>query len=297
MGADLRRRLSRLERLADADVILVGWVTGAYAGLDPDRVAAHEVRQCAERVRRSSALLVITGRGGTAAFADSALRALRSVYTKVEVLVLEEVSSAGTLLALGADRCLLGPLGALGAYDAGPSMPGPSRFSPREFDDVPAMGNIDLSMDPGFPARLAHHKHEGRVARNLAERWLGTERRALFSSLSVHELGDSLALDLRELSGFGFEALPEAWRASVAEIAQWCRDTLRAELADQELRYTASGIGEEVEFEAAAELTVACVASSRFYSAFVVDSGRPHPDTGIFLGTWLNELAGNRKFD
>lgn len=291
MAVDLKRSLLRLERLADADVVLCAWVSGAYAGIDPDRVAAREVQRCAEVGRRSTVVVLIAGRGGTAAFADSTLRALRAVYERVIGLVLSDVAAAGTLIALGADRCMLSPLGALGAYDTGPMMPGPSRLSPREFDDVPAMGNIDLSMDVGFQARLAHQKHEGRVARNLAERWLGTERRALFSSLSVHELGDSLALDLRELEAFGFEAVPETWRAVTSEVEAWCRDELRAEAPDLELRYSASGIGEEVEFEAAIELAVACVASPRFFSVFLVDSGRPHPDTGIYLGSWSNELA------
>lgn len=288
---ELQSLLGRLEKTAGLDVVVCGWSGGINAGMDPDRRAATEVQRCVELPRRDGVILLVAGRGGTASFADAAMRALRTAYDRIEVVVLSDVSAAGTLLALGAHRCYFAPNGALGAYDAGPQMPGPSRLTPREFDDVPAMMGIDLGGNPGFQARLAHMKHEARVARNLAERWLGDARRSMFSTLSVHELGDSLALDHLELDDPSFAPLPEAWRRDVEEIQNMLEARLHADGKEEAPRYTASGIGEEVEFEPAEDIVVGLIASGSFESRFVVDSGRPHPETGVYVGIWINGLA------
>ena len=275
--------LSRLERETGGDVISVFWQNVPPHAFDPGRLAARALKRCAVATKRKERVtLALAGRGGLAEFADHGMRALRAVYERVDVVVCGDVTAAGTLLALAADQTALSPLGSIGAYDAGPIGAGPNVLSPKVFDDVPAMGGIDLASEPGLQGRLAYHRHEARVARNLAERLLTGDRRDLFSRLSFHELGDGTALDLRELSGFEFHRVSARWD----ELHHKAEKTFGLPVEESTQRYSVTGLGDEVEFEPAEDVTVAIFESPRFSTTFVVDTGRPHPDTGNYLGDW-----------
>ncbi|MEZ4461995.1 MAG: hypothetical protein R3E66_20210 [bacterium] len=279
----MRKLLSRLERETQGDVILAFWQNVPPHAFDPARSAARALKRCAVASKRNDTVTVaLAGRGGLAEFADHGLRALRSVYQRVDVVVCGDVTAAGTLFAIAADSTAISPLGSIGAYDAGPIGAGPNALSPRVFDDVPAMGGIDLASEPGLQGRLAYHRHEARVARNFAERHLVGERRDLFSRLSFHELGDGTALDLRELSEFSFHPASARWD----ELYHQAEDAFGLPVEGAKQRYSVTGLGDEVEFEPAEDVTVAIFESPRFSTAFVVDSGRPHPDTGNYLGDW-----------
>lgn len=283
MDAKLVKSLKRLEADIGSDVLLLHWLHRPPYAFDPDREAARALHRCASHSKHADSVVVmISGRGGLAAFADSGLRALRAVYDRVHVVVVSDVSGAATLLALGADSCSLMRLGALGAYDTGPIGAGPQRLSPRVFDDVPAMGGVDMSLEVGLQGRLAYHKYESRMARNLADRLLKDRHRDLLSRLSAHELGDCTALGVADLEADGFVLEANSLWDSIAPIA-----VSQFEIPDGLGQpFTASGIGDEVEFAPAADVTVAGIQSIRFETRFVVDTGRPHPDSGNFDGAW-----------
>ncbi len=287
MEKSRQRALTRLEKALGTDVIAVAWAVAETHGLDPNRATARVAQRCATAPRRKPAVtLFVSGQGGCASFADYTIRALRSLYERVDVIVASDVAGAGTLLALGADTCFIAGAGALGAYDSGPRLPGPARLTPREFNDVPAMGGVDLESEPGLQGRLAFHRHESRIARNLAERWLGEDRRSLFVSLSAHDLGDSTAIGPEELDDSRIVRASDEV-ADAATKAQEIYDfLLRIDGDDTLVQYTADGLGDEVEFEAAMDIPVACVESVRFSSVFLVDSGRPHPETRLYVGRW-----------
>ncbi len=287
MEKSRQRALTRLEKALGTDVVAVAWAVAATHGLDPNRASGRVAQRCAIESRRKPHVTVfVSGQGGCASFADYTLRALRAEYTRVDVIIASDVAGAGTLLALGADTCVVAGAGALGAYDSGPRLPGPARLTPREFNDVPAMGGVDLQTEPGLQGRLAFHRHECRMARNLAERWLGDDRRSLFVSLSAHDLGDSSAMAPEELDDDRIVRATDEVNEAACKAQEIYDFLLRVDGDDTLVRYTSDGLGDEVEFEAAMDIPVACVESIRFSSVHLVDSGRPHPETRLYVGRW-----------
>ena len=227
-------------------------------------------------------LFVVT-RGGHAHFADQVIRTIRATNTKVEVLVPTFCNGVATLLAMYASGVALHPHGGIGAYDCGPMVADAARLDHDLMDYVPALGGVHYQQsDPYLPARLASGVRERKLARELALRICPDDE--VIGGLSHATLGTSTGLGAAELAAMGVDA------EIVDEAVLW---RLFCELEDVlELRaapppaYTESDLADEVEFEPAVQRTSAIIESSGSTLSFTIDTGRPAPDTGEFVGQW-----------
>lgn len=226
--------------------------------VDPDEAAARVLidhLETLEFLTRPVALVVI-GRGGALGFSDLVYRATRraEVHTVVPYLVTGRVG----LAALSGQSVALGRYGAVGAYDA----PGAHRSL-----------EVDEPSSRGFATRLLGGSAEvGRLSR--------------------HRLGEGQGLLADELAELGSRARPldgpddeAAWELFASyEEALGLRDAPTR-------RYRESDVGDEVEWEFATGVPGAFVETREASTTFLLDTGRPDPDTGRLTGSWRGEEA------
>ena len=276
--------IEAVEKLRDSRVVVISssWRSDMRHDLDGDGARAFiEVFETLDRPDNLS-LFVVT-RGGHAQFADQVIRTIRATNTKVEVIVPTFCNGVATLLALYASGIALHPHGGLGAYDSGPLAADVARLDHDLWDYVPALGGVHYqAIDPHLPARLAAGVRERKLSRELALR-LCPDPEAI-AGLSREALGTTTALGAADLGAIGVDA------DIVDDPAVW---TLYRELEDVlELRaapppaYTESDLADEVEFEPAIQRTSAVIEASGLSLSFSIDTGRPDPDTGEFIGQW-----------
>lgn len=276
----LNRLIKKLERGVDADVIVVAASWRDDIATDLDARAARFAAELVDDVKHR-ALLVYMARGGDTAFADHLSRSLAARDISYDLAVPTLVNAAGTLLALRAERILLHPHGGIGAYDAGPLRVRDAMLSARTFDDVPALGGIQYAHDTSLPLRLAGGMRERRLSRAFAQRFAGG--RAV-DRLTQLELGDEVGFGAEELAAAGFEA--QTWDHAPLWALFGELERQLGVLSVPKPAYTEADLADEVEFEPAVGLTGALVASRARIARYVLDTGSPHPDTGVFAGAW-----------
>lgn len=107
----LTLHLDQIERELDADVVAI--VSPILPGLEQELRRAVDMRQC----RRSSSAVILDTPGGVVEVVERMVDALRSRYDEVIAIVPDRAMSAGTILALSADRILMDHLSCLGPID------------------------------------------------------------------------------------------------------------------------------------------------------------------------------------
>ncbi len=281
----LETQIEALEKALDADVIVIGnsWSSGRAYDLDWEagRVFVEGVSLRAAKSRPRAAI-VLACTGGHPSFAQTAVRAIRAHYATFDVVVPYMTNGAGALIALAADNILLHPYAGVGALDVGPINPQVPEMDSTVYEDVPALGGLG-EVGPELVATLAAERHWKRMARNLARR-LTTNT---IDALLLDELGEELHLGSAELAEHGFSAaLCNA--DSVEAVWSLYRDLeeVLGLLTEPPPRYSESDLANEVEFEPAFGLVGGLFASTAHRSEYIMDTGRPHPDTNVFAGEW-----------
>ena len=103
--------LGQIEKKLDADVVAI--VSPILPGLEQRLRSAMDMR----RRRRSSLAVILDTPGGVVEVVERMVTALRSLYDEVIVIVPDRAMSAGTILALSADRIMMDHLSCLGPID------------------------------------------------------------------------------------------------------------------------------------------------------------------------------------
>ena len=107
----LTRHLGEIEKRLDADVVAI--ISPILPGLEQD------LRQLMDMLRgkKDSVAVILDTPGGIVEVVERMVTALRSVYDGVTVIVPDRAMSAGTILALSADRIMMDHLSCLGPID------------------------------------------------------------------------------------------------------------------------------------------------------------------------------------
>lgn len=292
--------LTTLEETFGRPVVLVASNWRDERAVDLDDVAARAFWDVVASTRAEDADadgkdgelgLVLLGRGGTAGFVDGALRAIRGFDLDLEVYLVREVNAAYTLLALAADRIVAHPHGALGAYDAGTCAASVGRL---DLETVEAFGghSVELNVEPEEVPRLAEAAHERKMAGLQLERIVqesdGKHGARLKRGLGRERLGRELALRADELATMGLEARRSDAREGEALWALFRAVEQRFELRGAApARFDQSGPGEEVQFEPAKAVPSAIIQTAERAFVYEMDTGKPHPDTNVYEGTWV----------
>ncbi len=277
----MRAEIRALEARRKSRVIVVAasWREGVTHDLDLDGARAFlDVFDSLDTPDLVS--LVIVARGGTPGFADQVIRTVGASGVRLEVVVPTYCNGVATLLGLYASTVVLYRHGGLGAYDSGPLSAENVRLDHDLVEYVPALGGLDVST--AAATMLATGNRQRMLARELARRVCKSDE--AFEALSQYGLGKSLGLGTAQLSSVGVDAVlddsPEIWDLfGAVERELSLRDRPSP-------RYTESDLGDEVEFEPASGMTTALIESASAGFRFVVDTGRPDPDTGTFRGAW-----------
>lgn len=238
----------RLEEALGVPVFVCAASWRPDIAVDLDEAAARVLVDHLEEQAAEEVALVLIGRGGAIGFADLVARVTKRYRAHAVVPYL--ATGAVSLAAISCATLRIGKYGALGAVD------------------VPT---FDRRSD-----NLAVHLHAGR-------RLLGEST----AELSFQRLGASTGLDSSELSELGLDARPLESRADEAAWAlfQAYEQALGLREAPGH-RYQESDVGDEVEWEFATGIPGAFVESAAKSTAFLLDTGKPDPDTGRFDGAW-----------
>ncbi|MEM1349557.1 MAG: hypothetical protein AAGI01_13425 [Myxococcota bacterium] len=285
---DVERARAALQSQLERPVVVVaaGWRAEAAVNLDGDAA------RCLTDVLRAAAdnpVLALLGEGGRVAFADHARRMLRAAG--VTALLLERARGVFALTALACAHRWFARGAGLGAPDAGPLG---RQAGPVDLDVHEALGAL------GLHAKDAE-EHKRHVA--LGHAWVeraqcrqvlraiaasqGWDVDRLLRGAGASGLGRALALDHAELTELG--ATSSALDAEHEEAAWALYEALENTLglrAKPAPRYTESVLGDEVEFEMASEQIGAVMSCDGCAFVFEQDTGRPHPDTNVFMGDW-----------
>ena len=292
------KALARLEREFDSALFLVAssWSADRAHDMTADagRVFLEAARRRQSRGKKfDRATVFVMGRGGHPAFAESVARALRAEYGDYDVIVPTMVNGAFSLIISGAEKIWLHPYAGVGAIDVGPVTQQGHEMDAIVYDDVPAMGGLGAADVEKLAGRLARERHWRRMSRNLAGR-IGRDAVDVSLALAVEDLGQELSLEAKDLCTFGFTA--ETLSGAAAKLVWSLYESLEMELGVRRKpspRYTETDIAGEVEFEAAVGLEAACIETTRDCFSYVLDSGRPDPDTGVYHGEWdLDAISG-----
>lgn len=301
MESPYAEEIARLEKVLGRTVFVVG--NSVERSFEPDHEAVRVFAELAHQrselgQKHSKAAVLVVGEGGLPCFAEGVARSLLAFWKGFDVIVATRTRGTASLLAIKAERVLLHPLGGIGACDAGPILPGNARIQPQLWDDIPAMGGVDISHEYGLPGRLSWHRHQCRMGRMLAERWGNqlSERtgkdltKGILNGLSQYELGTSLSLGVEELKGLGLDAalLTPSAQTLVWQLFRQFEGELEL-LRTPAPRYSASDLGDEVEFEPAMQWVAGAIESTIARANYEVDSGSPHPESGVLKGEWFFE--------
>jgi hypothetical protein len=250
--------------------------------------------------------LFLVGRGGYPAFADGVWRALTGRGLEVTAIVPHRVDGALSLLALSSQHRLMHPYGALGAYDRRPL----GRLEAKLDADVvrglaglaeggmaegglAGAGVAKLGLDDVTSlSQIAGERRYAQLSRHLMKRMLGGTESGLGArverDLCADLLGADLALSANELDKLGLVTAVAEGRSS--ELVWQLYRAYERELEVLEVampRFTQSQVADEVEFAPATGLTGAVIEGVHDQLIFELDTGSPHPDTGMLKGEWL----------
>lgn len=278
--------------------VVAGWEGNSVVNLDQEAARAFLAVLDAEleaRDRRPKKVgLFVVGRGGFAAFADGVWRALDGHKLDLHALVPYQCDGVFSLLGLAAERCVMHPYGALGAYDRRPLGRVVERINAELIDEVDV---APTDLDDGsssLVAEIAAERRERRLCRRLMERLVGGADSKLASRvaarMSAEVLGSSLALSYAELERLGLSC--ERAKGKVADVMWSLYRAYETELGVLEPtipRFVESDVADEVEFNPAAGLSGAFIEGSARQMRFELDTGSPDPDTNMLTGEWLWE--------
>ncbi len=107
----LTRHLGEIEGKLNADVVAI--ISPILPGLEQQLRYAMDMLRC----KKSSVAVVLDTPGGVVEVVERMVTALRSLYGEVMVIVPDRAMSAGTILALSADRIMMDYLSCLGPID------------------------------------------------------------------------------------------------------------------------------------------------------------------------------------
>ena len=107
----LTQHLDEIERSLDADVVAI--ISPIVPGLEQGLRYAVDMLDC----KKSSVAVILDTPGGVVEVVERMVTTLRSVYSEVVVIVPDRAMSAGTILALSADRIMMDHLSCLGPID------------------------------------------------------------------------------------------------------------------------------------------------------------------------------------
>ena len=265
-----------IEDLTEHDVLVLGshWNKVERAH-DLDARAARVAIDALDRLARDDSkrdhlLIYCVGRGGHPVFAQTVSRAAGAHWSTFRVYLPYFCSGFATQLALEADALSLHAYGALGAVDDG---------------NVSVLEARDEGSDFG-PLEGPATDEWRRLSRRVAERSIVRNEHAFSVDAFCHaSIGREVGYSSRDLKAHGFDVET----LDCADAAWTLFNQLEDELGlMQQLapRYSASDIGDEVEFEMATGLTAGVIETRLDAYRYVMDTGRPHPDTGVYDGDW-----------
>ena len=107
----LTRHLDEIGGKLDADVVAI--ISPILPGLEQQLRHAMDMLRC----KKSSVAVILDTPGGVVEVVERMVTALRSLYGGVTVIVPDRAMSAGTILALSADRIMMDHLSCLGPID------------------------------------------------------------------------------------------------------------------------------------------------------------------------------------
>lgn len=301
-AADNPPRSQQLAELSDALgmpvlAVVSGWHGNALANLGEEGgrafidVLADELD--AQDAAADTIGLFLVGRGGFPVFAEAVWRALTARGIDFTAIIPYRIDGVHSLLALSANKRLMHPYGALGAYDRPPL----GRFNVRL--DAELLGGLEglaeLGVaDPELAAELAFERRQARLAHGLMGRMLGGTESGLGArverSLGVETLGSELALGPDELDGLGLNT--EVADAEVAHAIWRLYEAYEDELGiltPPMPRFSESEVADEVEFEPAMGVTGAVIEGVHAQLIYEIDTGSPDPDTNMLDGEWIWE--------
>ncbi len=294
----LRAPLVQLQAACAQPVALVaaGWRQGAEVNLDERaaRALAHLIRSPLSH-DPTRLTLVLLARGGALDFADGVRRALADV--QVTSLIPSRIDGAISLAALASDALRFAPEGALGAYDIGPLGPPqrvwcPERAAALHMPLAQALGEEG----PRVALALANQRVARRHASSLLRLIAASRERgawdALTSDLSVASLGEQVGLGAHDLARLDLDARPVDGpvAAALEALTRACDEALSL-FDPPRPRYEPTTLADEVEFELATSLPAGIIATVDAATLCSLDTGRPHPDTGLFEASW-HPLSG-----
>lgn len=273
--ADVESLIGRLEDASDSDVLVLAshW-TRLERSYDFDAAAARIVidalSNLAEGDCTDTLTLFAAGRGGHPGFSQTVLRVARAHWPNLRLYIPYFSSGFVTLLAFDADEVILHPYAALGAVDDG---------------NVSALESREEGQDFG-PVEGPTTDAWRRLARQVASRVLARQDLEVDTEIFAHDsLGREVGFGAADLDEMGFPMVDADYGDAAWQLFAALEDELgfTQQLAP---RYTKSDIGTEVEFEMATGLDAAAIQTRLDAYRYVMDTGRPHPDTGVYDGEW-----------
>lgn len=316
-GANMMTRGDAIAALSDAlempvIAVVAGWLGDRRVDLGEEALRAFlhvfdaEMAAWKEATGKGDEVAIyLVGRGGYPEFAQGLARALRGRGVHATAVIPEQINGTFALAALGMEQRLMHPYAAIGAYDC-PALRGargaPDADTLRELEvfhkleSSAAFMNADL-LPPRALVAIAHQRRQARHARQLLGRLLGEEKPKLpvdpgahssvASELSMRTLGAHLALCAEELGDLGVSTVvaSPAQAELIWRLFEFYEEEFQV-LHPAVPRYTKSGIGDEVEFAPAMEMTGAVIEGGQEKFVYELDTGRPDPESGMLDGNW-----------
>lgn len=258
------------EDLGGALCIVANHWVQPHRSYDFDRMASRMIVDALYDLARSEhgaerARLIVfgAGRGGHPGFVQALTRAARAHWDELVVCVPYFSTGIYSLLALEADAVILHPYGALGAVDD---------------------GGVEPLLDTPDPSA---NDRWGALSRSMAARAVEEVSKCTPEDFVRARLGSELGHCSDELANLGLDVL-ETKRSSL-ELMWRLYESIETELGLRSSlvpRYTESDLADEVEFEMAVGLAAALIQTRVSSSRYVMDTGRPDPDTGHYAGDW-----------
>ena len=258
---------------------------------DAARYAARVVEALADS-EAARVTLILCGEGGRAAFADGVRRALLGWEIAYDVCVVDRARGALAALALSASRIVLAPGAGVGAPDTGPTGgQATGSWAPEIARHIPAHLDMKNPLSARRALSYAHASRQAELALHLTTT-VATERgidpRELIARLGMRRQGTELAAGPAALNALGLDA---SWarghtRDALRALERALEDALSLRAAPQP-RYEELDFADTVEFAPATRLPGALVLSSTVGFVYLLDTGSPDPDTGLYQGDWL----------
>lgn len=231
--ADLDRYLCEVEDRLDADTV-------AFIGpIMPGR--EQQLRTALDSLgsnRRSALAVILDTPGGIVEVVERVVTAIRSIYSGVTVIVPDQAMSAGTILALSADRIMMDHLSCLGPIDPqiekdGRLVPALSYLNQFERLNQKAQSGVlttaEYALLDKFDLGELYQFDQARALSNeLLIKWLSTYKFKDWKKTETRRL--NVTLDMKEERARAIATLlnnPERWHSHGRAID---RKTLREEV-------------------------------------------------------------------